>query len=189
MNKTVLFLHSFREVCCLALLLVLIFVLSGCSEYSKKIYIKCYKGAFVSDASASLSLDDAHSSRLLVDYSSFKKSNGQLLEELVCLKITNNFLEPITVMMWGLGYKEGGYLVAPVDEEDSLPVVLDADDSCTLWVSKDKIFECIRKDRKTPNFIFVTIQDGTVFKKPVGDCVVMEGVISYDFKKYKDRRW
>lgn len=132
------------------------------------IQVKCYEGVL---ATATNEKYPQALSGLLLDLQGLNELTAQegtkisITEELIIVTASNRSRRPVTITMWGVGYKEGGYLSASPPVKAPLPHRLKEGESYTLWVSKKSFIEELKKDGKTPGYVFIKTADGRLFKK------------------------
>ncbi len=91
--------------------------------------------------------------------------NIEATEQLIFVRASNASRRPATIVMWGVGYKEGGYFTASPPPEAPLPKRLEEGENYILWVSKKNFLKEIGNREKTPGYVFVKTADGKIFKE------------------------
>lgn len=132
-----------------------------------RIKVKCYEGArikVVNEKYPKGYIELVHDG---LEHNVISATHGKILssERLIFIYASNHSRRPVTIVLWGVGYKEGGYVYASPPPEKPLPCRLEEGEGYTLWVSKEEFIKEIKKHGKTPSYVFVKTADGRVFKK------------------------
>ena len=132
-----------------------------------RIIVKCYEGARIKAANEKYPKGYIEMYADSPEDDVISASHGKILssEKLIFVNASNRSRRPVTIVLWGVGYKEGGYVSASPPPEKPLPCRLEEGEGYTLWISKEEFIKEIKKHGKTPSYVFIKTADGRVFKK------------------------
>ena len=131
------------------------------------VQVKCYEGVIVN---ATDKENPKNSTVLFLELEGLKdletsgNVNVSILKEVIFVYTANRSHRPVTIVTWGIRYKEGGHFTCSPPAKAPFPHRLEEGEPYTLWVPKKSFIEGVKELGKTPTYAFIKTADNRVFK-------------------------
>ena len=128
-----------------------------------KLIMHCWEGHWVTT--------DKDPNGLILDSQDLKELSVRsdvhinISEERYFFKTSNATTRPSTIVNFGIGYKEGGFVYwAPPAESQPFPRKIEDGESWLVWASKSSLENQILSKGKSPSYFFVKTATGKIYK-------------------------